>query len=213
MWCFGPDVLQPEVKLAIEQSVKMFMACWFTRATRCAMSRPAVRVLVLQDKRNATKKYKDTLTELSITRAKADKELDELRENLRLAHCALDQAHWKVAHADLAVRSLPVGALHSEQLGLYEFTCNVCLKELLPVLPLTAPPAGGWRDLDDWGHSTQTSLLPVPSVVLALTDYYYCPGKVVWTLIYSESFYLSDDTVAVLPLCFCRYSVVCTSII
>lgn len=56
------------------------------------MSRLAVLILVLQDKRNATKKYKDTLTELSITRAKADKELDELRENLRLAHCALDQA-------------------------------------------------------------------------------------------------------------------------
>lgn len=47
--------------------------------------------LVLQDKRNATKKYKDMLTELSITRAKANREVDELRENLRLAHCALDQ--------------------------------------------------------------------------------------------------------------------------
>lgn len=49
-------------------------------------------VLVLQDKRNATKKYKDALTELSIARAKADQELDQLRENLRLAHRALDQA-------------------------------------------------------------------------------------------------------------------------
>lgn len=48
--------------------------------------------LVLQDKRNATKQYKDVLTELSITRAKADREVEELRENLRLAHCALDQA-------------------------------------------------------------------------------------------------------------------------
>lgn len=47
--------------------------------------------LVLQEKRSAAKKYKDVLTELSITRAKADRELDELRENLRLAHCALDQ--------------------------------------------------------------------------------------------------------------------------
>lgn len=48
--------------------------------------------LVLQDKRTSTKKYKDVLTELSITRAKADREVEELRENLRLAHCALDQA-------------------------------------------------------------------------------------------------------------------------
>lgn len=45
----------------------------------------------LQDKRNATKKYKDVLTELSISRAKTDREMDELRENLRLAHRALDQ--------------------------------------------------------------------------------------------------------------------------
>ncbi|XP_010747848.3 myosin phosphatase Rho-interacting protein isoform X3 [Larimichthys crocea] len=44
-----------------------------------------------KDKRNATKKYKDVLTELSITRAKAERELDELRENLRLAHRALHQ--------------------------------------------------------------------------------------------------------------------------
>ncbi|TKS91347.1 Myosin phosphatase [Collichthys lucidus] len=43
----------------------------------------------MEDKRNATKKYKDVVTELSITRAKAERELDELRENLRLAHRAL----------------------------------------------------------------------------------------------------------------------------
>ncbi|KAJ4932582.1 hypothetical protein JOQ06_011000 [Pogonophryne albipinna] len=42
-------------------------------------------------KRNATKKYKDMYTELSITRAKTEREMDELRENLRLAHHALDQ--------------------------------------------------------------------------------------------------------------------------
>lgn len=45
----------------------------------------------LQDKRNATKKYKDMFTELSITRAKAERDVAELRENLRLAHRALDQ--------------------------------------------------------------------------------------------------------------------------
>lgn len=45
----------------------------------------------MQDKRNATKKYKDVLVELSILRAKAESEVDELRENLRLARRALDQ--------------------------------------------------------------------------------------------------------------------------
>ncbi|XP_072224593.1 uncharacterized protein [Leuresthes tenuis] len=45
----------------------------------------------LKDKRNATKKYKDVYTELSIVRAKADREAEELRENLRLAHEALGQ--------------------------------------------------------------------------------------------------------------------------
>ncbi|XP_039980052.1 myosin phosphatase Rho-interacting protein-like [Xiphias gladius] len=44
-----------------------------------------------RDKRNATKKYKDMYTELSILRAKTEKEMDDLRENLRLAHQALDQ--------------------------------------------------------------------------------------------------------------------------
>lgn len=47
--------------------------------------------VLLQDKRNATKKYKDMYTELSIVRAKAEREMDELRENLRLAHQALGQ--------------------------------------------------------------------------------------------------------------------------
>ncbi|XP_008292033.1 myosin phosphatase Rho-interacting protein-like isoform X2 [Stegastes partitus] len=42
-----------------------------------------------KDKRNATKKYKDMYTELSIVRAKAEQEAEELRENLRLAHQAL----------------------------------------------------------------------------------------------------------------------------
>ncbi|XP_034751276.1 myosin phosphatase Rho-interacting protein-like [Etheostoma cragini] len=44
----------------------------------------------LRDKRNATKKYKDMYTELSITRAKTEREIDELRENLRLARHTLD---------------------------------------------------------------------------------------------------------------------------
>lgn len=47
--------------------------------------------VLLQDKRNATKKYKDMYTELSIVRAQAERKMDELRENLRLAHQALAQ--------------------------------------------------------------------------------------------------------------------------
>uniref|UniRef100_A0A3B4VFW5 Myosin phosphatase Rho interacting protein n=1 Tax=Seriola dumerili TaxID=41447 RepID=A0A3B4VFW5_SERDU len=44
-----------------------------------------------RDKRNATKRYKDMYTELSIVRAQTEREMDDLRENLRLAHQALDQ--------------------------------------------------------------------------------------------------------------------------
>uniref|UniRef100_A0A8C2X191 PH domain-containing protein n=1 Tax=Cyclopterus lumpus TaxID=8103 RepID=A0A8C2X191_CYCLU len=44
-----------------------------------------------RDKRIATKKCKSMYTELSITRAKMDRDTDELRGNLRLAHRALDQ--------------------------------------------------------------------------------------------------------------------------
>uniref|UniRef100_A0A8C5HRP6 Myosin phosphatase Rho-interacting protein-like n=1 Tax=Gouania willdenowi TaxID=441366 RepID=A0A8C5HRP6_GOUWI len=42
-----------------------------------------------KEKRSATKKYKDMYTELSIVRAKAERDADELRENLQLAHLAL----------------------------------------------------------------------------------------------------------------------------
>ncbi|XP_075999422.1 uncharacterized protein LOC142992763 [Genypterus blacodes] len=44
-----------------------------------------------RDTRSATKKYKDMFTELSIMRAKTERDLDELRANLRLAHLALGQ--------------------------------------------------------------------------------------------------------------------------
>ena len=49
--------------------------------------------VALQDKRTAMKKYKEMFTELSITRAKTERELEELRENLRLAHHALQCLH------------------------------------------------------------------------------------------------------------------------
>uniref|UniRef100_A0A8C2X3R0 PH domain-containing protein n=1 Tax=Cyclopterus lumpus TaxID=8103 RepID=A0A8C2X3R0_CYCLU len=47
-----------------------------------------------RDKRIATKKCKSMYTELSITRAKMDRDTDELRGNLRLAHRALDQTYF-----------------------------------------------------------------------------------------------------------------------
>ncbi|XP_035510916.1 myosin phosphatase Rho-interacting protein-like isoform X1 [Morone saxatilis] len=43
-----------------------------------------------RDKRNAVKTYKDAYGELSAARADSERELDELRENLRLARRALD---------------------------------------------------------------------------------------------------------------------------
>uniref|UniRef100_A0A3Q2QT58 PH domain-containing protein n=1 Tax=Fundulus heteroclitus TaxID=8078 RepID=A0A3Q2QT58_FUNHE len=46
----------------------------------------------VKDKRNVTKKYKDVHTELSIIRAKAEQEAEALRENLRLAHQALEES-------------------------------------------------------------------------------------------------------------------------
>ncbi|KAM6965935.1 uncharacterized protein LKV04_018443 [Tautogolabrus adspersus] len=47
--------------------------------------------VALRDKRNATKKYKEMFTQLSVLRAITERETNELRENLRLAHRALDQ--------------------------------------------------------------------------------------------------------------------------
>ncbi|XP_031690563.1 myosin phosphatase Rho-interacting protein-like isoform X2 [Oncorhynchus kisutch] len=44
-----------------------------------------------RDKRYATETYKDIYTELSIMRAKAERDLGHLRENLRLAHKALGE--------------------------------------------------------------------------------------------------------------------------
>lgn len=46
---------------------------------------------VLQDKKYATDKYKDIYTELSIVRAKAERDLGRLREQLQQAHEALGE--------------------------------------------------------------------------------------------------------------------------
>lgn len=45
----------------------------------------------LQDKVNAVKKYNEVLSELNLLRVKTEQEMDELRENLRLARVALQE--------------------------------------------------------------------------------------------------------------------------
>uniref|UniRef100_A0A3Q1J570 PH domain-containing protein n=1 Tax=Anabas testudineus TaxID=64144 RepID=A0A3Q1J570_ANATE len=78
----GMDVYEMEITLRVKES-----------EVQCLKQANASLKDELQsaqrDKRNATKKYKDMYTELSIVRAQAERKMDELRENLRLAHQAL----------------------------------------------------------------------------------------------------------------------------
>lgn len=48
-------------------------------------------ILYVQDKKYATDKYKDIYTELSIVKAKAERDLGRLRDQLQLAHEALGE--------------------------------------------------------------------------------------------------------------------------
>jgi len=48
-------------------------------------------VMCFQDKKYATDKYKDIYTELSIVKAKGERDLGRLREQLQLAHEALGE--------------------------------------------------------------------------------------------------------------------------
>lgn len=47
--------------------------------------------MYFQDKKYATDKYKDIYTELSIVKAKAERDLGRLRDQLQLAHEALGE--------------------------------------------------------------------------------------------------------------------------
>lgn len=49
------------------------------------------QTISFQDKKYATDKYKDIYTELSIVRAKAERDLGRLRDQLQLAHEALGE--------------------------------------------------------------------------------------------------------------------------
>ncbi|XP_049416787.1 myosin phosphatase Rho-interacting protein-like [Epinephelus fuscoguttatus] len=81
----GMDVYEMEITLRVKESEVQCLKQEITSLRDDLQS-------AQRDKRSATKKYKDMVTELSITRAKTERETDELRENLRLAHKALDQA-------------------------------------------------------------------------------------------------------------------------
>ncbi|XP_069381253.1 myosin phosphatase Rho-interacting protein-like isoform X2 [Paralichthys olivaceus] len=80
----GMDIYEMEITLRVKESE---VQCLKQEITSLKDELQSAQ----RDKRNATKKYKDMFTELSIVRAKTDREVDELRENLRLAHQALDQ--------------------------------------------------------------------------------------------------------------------------
>ncbi|XP_070779115.1 myosin phosphatase Rho-interacting protein-like [Enoplosus armatus] len=80
----GMDVYEMEITLRVKESE---VQCLKQEITSLKDELQSAQ----KDKRNATKKYKDMYTELSILRAKTEREVDELRDNLRLAHRALDQ--------------------------------------------------------------------------------------------------------------------------
>ncbi|XP_029913774.1 myosin phosphatase Rho-interacting protein-like [Myripristis murdjan] len=80
----GMDVYEMEITLRVKES-----------EVQCLKQEIASLKDELQsaqrDKRSAAKKYKDIYTELSIVRAKSERDLEQLRENLRLARQALGQ--------------------------------------------------------------------------------------------------------------------------
>ncbi|XP_071321106.1 myosin phosphatase Rho-interacting protein-like [Trachinotus anak] len=80
----GMDVYEMEITLRVKESEVQSLKQEITSLKDELQS-------AQRDKRNVTKKYKDMYTELSIVRARTQREMDELRENLRLAHRALDQ--------------------------------------------------------------------------------------------------------------------------
>nr|XP_040046594.1 myosin phosphatase Rho-interacting protein-like [Gasterosteus aculeatus aculeatus] len=79
----GMDVYEMEITLRVKESE---VQCLKQEITSLRDDLQAAQ----RDKRSATKKCKDVYAELSITRAKAEREMEALRENLRLAHRALD---------------------------------------------------------------------------------------------------------------------------
>uniref|UniRef100_A0A1A7XN87 Zgc:175222 n=4 Tax=Iconisemion striatum TaxID=60296 RepID=A0A1A7XN87_9TELE len=79
----GMDVYEMEITLRLKESE---VQCLQQEVTSLKDELQAA----LKDKRNATKKYKDVLLELNVVRARGEREADKLRENLKLAHQALN---------------------------------------------------------------------------------------------------------------------------
>ncbi|XP_056257779.1 myosin phosphatase Rho-interacting protein-like [Seriola aureovittata] len=80
----GMDIYEMEITLRVKESEVQSLKQEITSLKEELQS-------AQRDKRNATKRYKDIYTELSIVRAQTERQMDDLRENLRLAHQALDQ--------------------------------------------------------------------------------------------------------------------------
>ncbi|XP_056143613.1 myosin phosphatase Rho-interacting protein-like [Lampris incognitus] len=80
----GMDVYEMEITLRVKESE---VQCLKQEATSLKDELRSAQ----RDKRNATQKYKDIYTELSVTRAKAERDVDQLRENLMLARKALGE--------------------------------------------------------------------------------------------------------------------------
>uniref|UniRef100_A0A8C7H7C2 PH domain-containing protein n=1 Tax=Oncorhynchus kisutch TaxID=8019 RepID=A0A8C7H7C2_ONCKI len=88
-----------------------------------------------RDKRYATETYKDIYTELSIMRAKAERDLGHLRENLRLAHKALGELSPAVDTDNNGIHDIKMVVLKACSLN--------CFRERLIVMSggsLTADP-------------------------------------------------------------------------
>uniref|UniRef100_A0A3P9PBN6 PH domain-containing protein n=1 Tax=Poecilia reticulata TaxID=8081 RepID=A0A3P9PBN6_POERE len=80
-----PDLLPVQITLRVQQAEVQSLK------QEVASLKDELQAAV-KDKRNAAKKYQDVQTELSFSRARAEREAEELRENLRLAHRALEEA-------------------------------------------------------------------------------------------------------------------------
>ncbi|KAM4598616.1 uncharacterized protein ACJ7VT_022070 [Polymixia lowei] len=80
----GMDVYELEITLRVRESE---VQCLKQEITSLKDELQSAQ----KDKRTLAKKYKDIYTEMSILKAKTERDVDQLRENLRLAHKALGE--------------------------------------------------------------------------------------------------------------------------
>ncbi|KAK2833014.1 hypothetical protein Q5P01_016903 [Channa striata] len=84
----GMDVYEMEITLRVKESE---VQCLKQEITSLKDELQSAQ----RDKRNAAKKYKDMYTELSIVRAKTEREIEELRENLSPATSSTTRRHTR----------------------------------------------------------------------------------------------------------------------